>query len=217
MAKSIASKLHAELRGCQQKHGQFQGMELLIPDLNGVLKGKRIRQDDFAKVIEDGFFFCGGATLLTVLGETVTGIPFGEGDGDPDVFAELVPGSIAPIPWSKRSMGQALFRLYEQPGVPMFSDPRNVLERAMQPLKKMGLKMVMATELEFYLLDAKTDRPTVALPHVPGVGRLQPGAQVYHPDDLWEIEEFLNDVYDYCDAQNIPADSAISEYSQGQF
>jgi glutamine synthetase len=114
-------------------------------------------------------------------------------------------------------MGQALFRLYEEAGVPMFSDPRAVLERAMQPLEKMGLKMVMATELEFYLLDAKTDKPTVAGPHVPGVGRLQPGAQVYHPDDLWEIEPFLNDVYDYCEAQNIPAESAIAEYSQGQF
>ncbi len=217
MAKSTESKLRTELRSCQQKHGQFEAMELLIPDLNGILKGKRIRSDDFPKVIKNGFFFCGGATLLTALGETVAGIPFGEVDGDPDVLAELVPGSIARVPWSERPMGQALFRLYETAGVPMFSDPRAVLERAMQPLRKMGLKMVMATELEFYLLDAKTDRPTVALPHVPGVGRLQPGAQVYHPDDLWEIEHFLNDVYDYCDAQNIPADSAISEYSQGQF
>ena len=217
MARTIMSELRAELRKRQKKHGQFEAMELLVPDLNGILKGKRIRRDDFDKVIGDGFFFCGGATLLTALGETVPGIPFGEGDGDPDVIAELVPGSIAPIPWSERPMGQALFRLYEKPGVPMFADPRAVLERAMQPLQKMGLKMVMATELEFYLLDAKTDRPTVALPHVPGVGRLQPGAQVYHPDDLWEIEHFLNDVYDYCSVQGIPADSAISEYSQGQF
>ena len=81
----------------------------------------------------------------------------------------------------------------------------------------MGLTPVMATELEFYLLDAGKSAPTVAGPRVPGVGRLQPGAQVYHPDDLWEIEHFLNDVYDFCDAQNIPADSAIAEYSQGQF
>ena len=114
-------------------------------------------------------------------------------------------------------MGQALFRLYRERGEPLFSDPRHVLERAMRPLEKMGLTMVMATELEFYLLDAKTDRPTVAGPNVPGVSRLQPGAQVYHPDDLWEIEHFLNDVYAYCDAQKIPAESVISEYSQGQF
>ena len=213
----MARSTSAELRAAQKKHGEFGGMELLVPDLNGILKGKRIRGDDSAKVTKDGFWFCAGTTLLTALGETVPGIPYGEEDGDPDVFAEIVPGSIAPVPWSQRPMGQAMFRLYEDDGVPLFSDPRHVLERAMQPLRKMGLKLVMATELEFYLLDANKDRPTVAGPRVPGVGRLQPGAQVYHPDDLWEIEHFLNDLYDFCDAQNIPAESATAEYSQGQF
>ena len=213
----MAQSTFTELRAVQRKHGQFEAMELLLPDLNAILKGKRIRQDDFAKICKDGFWFCAGTTMLTVLGETVSGIPFGEDDGDPDVQAEVVPGSIAPIPWSERPMGQALFRLYEEDRKPLFSDARHVLERAMQPLRKMGLTMVMATELEFYLLDANKDQPTVAGPTVPGLGRLQPGAQVYNPDDLWEIEHFLNDVYDYCDAQNIPADSAISEYSQGQF
>lgn len=217
MKKAAANQLLGELRSQQRKHGKFEAMELLLPDLNAILKGKRIRAEDFGKICKDGFWFCGGTTLLTALGETVAGIPFGEEDGDPDVHAELVPGSIAPVPWSQRPMGQALFRLYEEGGVPMFADPRAVLERAMRPLGKMGLTMVMATELEFYLLNAKTDRPTVAGPHVPGVGRLQPGAQVYHPDDLWEIEHFLNDVYDYCEAQNIPAESAIAEYSPGQF
>ena len=28
---------------------------------------------------------------------------------------------------------------------------------------------------------------------------------------------FLNDVYDFCEAQNIPADTVISEYAPGQF
>ncbi len=217
MKKSTVNQLLAELRGSQKKYGRFEAMELLIPDLNAILKGKRIRAEDIEKTCRDGFWFCGGTTLLTALGETVAGIPFGQDDGDPDVFAELVPGSIAPVPWSERAMGQALFRLYQEDGVPMFSDPRHVLERAMQPLRKMGLTMVMATELEFYLLDAKSSRPKVAGPVIPGVGRLQPGAQVYHPDDLWEIEEFLNDVYDYCKAQDIPAESVIAEYSQGQF
>ena len=217
MQKTAGKQLLGELRSSQRKHGKYQALELLVPDLNAILKGKRIRAEDAEKVCKDGFWFCGGATLLTALGETVAGIPFGEDDGDPDVHAELVPGSIAPVPWSERPMGQALFRLYDDDGAPMFADPRAVLERAMLPLKKMGLTMVMATELEFYLLDAKSDRPRPAVPHVPGIGRLQPGAQVYHPDDLWEIEPFLNDVYDYCEAQNIPAESAIAEYSQGQF
>ncbi len=73
----------------------------------------------------------------------------------------------------------------------------------------------MATELEFYLLDANADRPTPSTARVPGTKRPQPGAQVYHPDDLWDVEPFMDDVYDYCEAQGIPADAAISEYAPG--
>jgi glutamine synthetase len=75
----------------------------------------------------------------------------------------------------------------------------------------------MATELEFYLLDAKTDRPTKRVSRVPGIGRPQPGPQVYHPDDLWDIENFLNNLNDACVEQNIPVGTAVSEFAPGQF
>ena len=141
----MARSTSAELRAAQKKHGQFEGLELLVPDLSGILKGKRIRGDDCAKVMKDGFWFCAGTTLLTALGETVSGIPYGEDDGDPDVLAEIVPGSIAPVPWSQRPMGQAMFRLYEDDGVPLFSDPRHILERAMQPLRSISSTTSMAS------------------------------------------------------------------------
>jgi glutamine synthetase len=92
-----------------------------------------------------------------------------------------------------------------------------VLERALAPLRKMGLTAVMATELEFYLLDAKAKKPRPKAPPVPGIGRPQPGPQVYHPDDLWQVEQFLDEIYDFCDAQGIPADTATSEFGPAQF
>lgn len=217
MAQRKSNSLRTELKHLLSNFPDTGTMELLIPDMHGVLKGKRIQARDFEKVCDEGFWFCGGTVLLTALGETVSGIPYGAEDGDPDVLTELVPGSIAPIPWAERPMAQALFRMTTEDGEPFFADPRAVLERALEPLRKMPLQIVMATELEFYLLDANSDAPAAATPRIPGIGRLQPGAQAYHPDDLWEIEQFINDVYAFCEAQNIPADSAISEYSQGQF
>lgn len=217
MASKNNRSLKAELNKLLKRQPNSTSMELLIPDMQGILKGKRIRKTDFDKVCKDGFYFCAGALMLTALGETVAGIPYSESDGDPDVSAKLVPGSIAPMPWVKKNTAQALFRLYDDDGTPFFADPRTILENALSPLTKMGVRIVMATELEFFLLDAKSESPTPRAPLVPGVGRPQPGPQVYHPDDLWEIEPFINDVYDYCQAQNVPADSAISEYAQGQF
>ena len=209
--------LITEINAVQRKYGKFDSLELLIPDLNGILKGKRVRPNDFEKSCRGGFVFCAGATLLTTLGEVVEGVPYGANDGDPDLPAELVPGSFVPVPWARKPLGQALFRIIAEDGTPFFADPRTVLENALRPLQKMGLKPVVATELEFYLLDANADEVKVGAPTIPGTNRTQPGTQVYHPDDLFEVEEFLDDVYEWCEAQNVPAEAAISEYSPGQF
>lgn len=215
MAKKSNPQLN-ELRRLLRKYPDTEFMEVLVPDALGILKGKRVRAKDFEKTCTEPFWFCGGAVLLNVLGEVVEGLP-GYDDGDPDAQCAVVAGSLAPVPWSKRPMAQALFRMYENDGTPFFADPRAVLERSIAPLRKMGLKMVMATELEFYLLDAKSERPKARAPRIPGTGRRQPGVQVYHPDDLNEVQPFLDDVYDFCDAQKIPADTVISEYAAGQF
>ena len=217
MAKKNNNTLTAELRRFLRKYPKTGSMELLIPDMLGILKSKRCRKTDFDKVCKDGFFFCGGAVMLTALGETVPGQAYTEADGDPDTPTQLVAGSIAPVPWANRPMAQALFRFKNEDGSNFFADPRTVLESALAPFRKKGLNIVMATELEFYLLDGNADRPSPSAPLVPGTNRPQPGAQVYHPDDLWEVEPFLDDVYDFCEAQGIPADTAISEYAQGQF
>ncbi len=212
-----AEPMAVELRSFIKRYPGTDAMELLIADLSGVLRGKRIRGSEFAKVFRDGFCLPGGTVLLNTLGDTVSGMAWSGDDGDPDALAKVVEGSLAPVPWARKPTAQALYRLYLRSGEPFFADPRAVLERAMQPLQKMTLKIVMAVELEFYLLDAKTDRPTPRTSLVPGIGRPQPGPQVYHPDDLWDIENFLNDLNDVCAAQNIPAGTTTSEFAAGQF
>lgn len=207
----------ADLRAYMQHRPDTDVMELLVADLAGVLRGKRIRRDEFEQVFRDGFCLPGGAVLLDTLGEVVPGISYTAEDGDPDIFTAIVPRSLAPVPWAKRPTAQALFRFYTREGERFFADPRFVLERAAEPLREMRLGIVMAAELEFYLLDGKSDRPTAKVSRVPGIGRPQVGPQVYHPDDLWDIENFLNDVNDACAAQNIPIGTTTSEFAPAQF
>jgi glutamine synthetase len=214
MAKT--NPLRTELSRLLRKHPETAMMDLLVPDFSGILRGKRIRRSSFEKTCDEEFGFCAGTVMLGALGDVIPGM-VGDGDGDPDTPCRLVPGSLATVPWANRPSAQALFRLYDDDGNPYFGDPRTVLERSIAPLHKMGLRIVMATELEFYLLEAKSDKPTQRAPRVPGLGRPQPGPQVYSPGDLEEIGQFLDDLYDYCDAQGIPADTATSEYGPGQF
>jgi glutamine synthetase len=217
MARQKTDPLQAELKRFLSKYPDTDVMELLIADLQGMLRGKRIRSDEFSKIFSDGFYLPGGAVLIDSTGNVVSGIPWSAEDGDPDVNARIVPGSLAPVPWAKKPSAQAMFRFFHHDGEPFFADPRHVLERAAAPLQKMGLKIVMAAELEFYLLDDKKERPTAHVARVPGTVRPQPGPQVYHPDDLWDIENFLNDLNDACEAQGIPAGTTTSEFAPGQF
>ena len=217
MATRQTSAINAELKRFLKKYPKTDVMELLIADLAGVLRCKRIRKSEFKKIINDGFSLPGGTVLIDTIGDVIEGIPWSSADGDPDTNAAVVPGSIAPVPWAKKPSAQALFRFYTRDGAPFFADPRSVLERAAEPIRKMGLKVVMATELEFYLLHADTEQPTQRASLVPGVGRPQPGPQVYSPDDLWDIEGFLNDLNDVCEAQSIPAGTTTSEFAPGQF
>lgn len=217
MSESRSSALTRELRAFLRRHPKTTAADLLIPDINGILRCKRIQKREFQKAFADGFAMPGGTVLLDTLGDCVPGITFTAEDGDPDVFAAIVPGTLAVVPWTRKQTAQALFRFYMDDGTPFFADPRAVVERAAAPLRRMGLNAVMAIEFEFYLLDAAADKPTASVPRVPGTSRPQPGPQVYHPDDLDDVEEFLDELHDVCTAQGIPAGTTTSEFAPGQF
>lgn len=217
MSTSRSRAPQSELRAFLKRHDDIQSAELLIPDIAGVLRCKRIQKREFDKTFSDGFVMPGGTVFLDTLGDCVPGIPYTAEDGDPDVHARIVPGSLMPVPWARRPTAQAMFRFFNDDGTPFYGDPRAVLERAAEPLQRMGLTIVMAIEFEFYLLDADAETPTASIPRVPGTSRPQPGPQVYHPDDLHEVEEFLDELHDVCTAQGIPAGTTTSEFAPGQF
>ena len=68
MAQRKTNPLRAELRKLLRTYPDTATMELLIPDVSGVLKGKRIEARDFEKCCDDGFIFCAGVIMMTVLG-----------------------------------------------------------------------------------------------------------------------------------------------------
>lgn len=206
-----------ELRRFLKKHPDTSLVELLIADVNGILRGKQVRPDDFEKCFRDGFAMPGGTVLLDSQGDIVEGIGWSNEDGDPDLAARVVPGRLAPIPWAKRPAAQTLFRFRHKDGEAFAGDPRSVLERTIKAISRRCPRIVMAAELEFYLLDARADRPGPRAARIPGIGRPQPGPQVYTPEELWEIEDFLNELHDVCQAQNIPAGTTTSEFAPGQF
>ena len=102
MAKKTNS-LRSELRRLLKSYPDTAFMEILVPDALGVLIGKRIRAKDFEKYCDDPFPFCGGAVLLTVLGEVDEGLPgYDATVGFPRESRTSLPRTpaiVAPPPW----------------------------------------------------------------------------------------------------------------------
>ena len=209
--------LSSELESFLLKYPETRFMDVFAPDLNGILRGKRIQAEEFSKIFGNGSNFVASTPLLNAMGDVPANITYGNDDGDPDLKSTAVPGSLAPVPWASRPTAQCLLELSELDGTPWFLDPRNVLRNALRPLNEMGLKPVIATELEFYLVEHDGDSFKPRLPKIPGSQLPQGGHQYGSFDDLESVDSFLTDLDSFCNSQNIPAGTALSEFSAGQF
>ncbi len=206
----------SELETFLKKYPQTQQLDLLQPDMLGILRGKRVVRDELAKPFGKGVNFCGATVLLDSKGQTFDRINDGSRDGDPDAISFAVPGSLAPVPWAHVPTGQMLLNMTMN-GEPYFADPRNVLRHAAKPLQDLGLTAVAATELEFYLLEGDADEPTRKVGRLPGTRRPQDGPQYGNMEDVEDADPFLAELYSVCAAQNIPVGATLKEFAPGQF
>ncbi len=215
---SKTRNLPDELREFLERHPDTQLLELLQPDMLGILRGKRVVRDEFAKPFGKGLNFCGATVLLDSKGQTFERIDNGGRDGDPDAISTAVPGSLTVVPWAEVPTAQVLVVMANADGGPFFADPRQVLRNAARPLQELGLTAVAATELEFYLLDsADGNRPAPRVGLIPGTRRSQDGPQYGSMQDVEDVDPFLAELYSVCAAQNIPAGATLKEFSPGQF
>lgn len=192
-------------------------LELLLPDLNGILRGKRVAVSEARSVCHKGVYLPGGTTLLAALGQTLPGMHYGAEDGDPDVNCRVLPHTLAPIGWSNEPTLQSLLELKELDGTPYFADSRYVLDRVVAKLRAQGLQVVIAPELEFYLLDAEASSAAPRPVFIPGTELQAEGLQFAIVEDLYEIDGFLSDVMRECEVQAVPASTAVAEFSPSQY
>src|ERR1044071_6291485 len=92
-------QMPGELRTFLERYPETQSLELLQPDMLGILRGKRVIRDEFAKPFKNGVNFCGATVLLDSKGQTFERVNEGSRDGDPDAISTAVAGSLVPVPW----------------------------------------------------------------------------------------------------------------------
>ncbi|MBL6933020.1 MAG: glutamine synthetase [Rhodospirillales bacterium] len=193
-------------------------IDCIIPDLCGVIRGKRIARDGLEKIYKSGFQIPASSVLLDVRGDTDDPNGRGVSDGDPDITARPVAGTLVTVPWFEKPMAQLLVSFYEEDGSPHYFDPRHVLQRVLDRFSAMGLRPVVALEQEFYLLDPEGGLEGKPKPPIlPATGRRASGTQVLSISDLEGFGLFLDQVTQSCKIQKIPVGPVTSEYATGQY
>lgn len=209
----------SELEAFLRDYPEVRSIDLLIPDVNGVLRGKRVDRSALPKAYKDGIQLPGSLFGADITGDTVeeTGLGFKIGDSDQVCFP--IPGTLEFTPWHTRPMGQLMMSMYTLDGAPYFADPRHVLDRVLERFKAdLGLTPVVAVEMEFYLIDKlRGPRGAPQPPISPVTGEREHKTQVYGISELDDYTAFLEDVAAACDEQGIPADTAVAEYAPGQY
>lgn len=193
-------------------------IDLLLHDLNGVDRGKRMDLASAPAAFSSGVLLPGSMFAIDVAGGTVqeTGLGFDEGDADRP--CRPIAGSLVDVPWLDHGVGQAQLTMHEPDGRPFYGDPRHLLAHVTQQLAARGLTPVVAIELEFYLIDR--ERTATGMPQpppAPFTGRREYRTQINSMVDLDEYSAVLADIDAACHAQRVPSSTALAEYGPGQF
>jgi len=207
-----------ELAAFLAAHPGLRFIDLLLHDLNGVDRGKRIDVGNAPGTFANGLLLPGSMFAIDVPGETVQETGFGFDEGDADRPCLPVSGTLVQVPWLDHGVAQAQISMHERDGRPFAGDPRHALVRMLQRFEPLGLTPVVAIELEFYFVDRQlTHEGLPQPPRAPLTGRREYRTQINSMLDLDEYSAVLAAIDSACHAQQVPSTMALAEYGAGQF
>ena len=88
------STLHPADAKVLAEHGDAELIDLILPDMNGLLRGKRITRDALEKVYQNGVCLPMSLIATDITGNTVEETGLGYDIGDEDRVCRPVPGSL---------------------------------------------------------------------------------------------------------------------------
>ena len=188
-------------------------VECLVPDMTGNARGKFMPAEKFRN--EDP------RLPESILLQSVTGEFCDEHDdlvspSDRDMMLKPDPDTARLVPWAKESTAQIIHDCYTSEGELHPMSSRNVLRRVLKLYEDMGLKPIVAPEMEFYLIQ-RSENPDAELQAPIGrSGRRESARQSYSIDAINEFEPIIDTMYEYCEAQKLDVDTLIHETGAAQ-
>jgi len=195
------------------RENRITEVECLVPDMTGNARGKFIPADKFVK--EDS------RLPESILVQTVTG-DYTEtheelvGPTDGDMMLEPDPGTMRLVPWAVDPTAQIIHDCYTREGELHPLATRSLLKRVLKLYEDQGWRPVVAPEVEYYLIQKNPDPDLELVPPIGRSGRREAGRQSYSIDAVNEFEPIVEEMYDFCEAQELDVDTLIHESGLAQ-
>ncbi|WP_224824792.1 glutamine synthetase family protein [Cognatishimia sp. MH4019] len=196
---------------CAQ-YGPPDRIEMMMCDLNAVLRGKWLPGEDISKLQNGDVRLPLSAYAANIGGHEVDETGLGSIANDPDGVVIAVPESMSAVPWASDKVLQVLVDLKDENDQICLLSSRNMLRKMLDRFEGLNLSPVVATELEFHIIQTRETSSEAPKPL-----ELSPDAQCYDLDAMADQQAILNEIMDTCAVQGIAADTLIAEYGPGQF
>lgn len=190
-------------------------VECIVPDMNGIMRGKIVPREDFIRIIDAGV-----RLPEFVFFQAVTGDSADESkvvnplDRDVRCVPDLT--TLRLVPWYDEPTAQVICDCYFADDRMVDFAPRSVLRRVVELYAEKGLRPVVAPELEFYLTANNLD-PDLPIEVPVGLsGRRESGRQAYGIEHANEFDHVVNLMYDYCEASRIEIATMAHEAGPAQ-
>lgn len=205
-----------EARAFLDANPDVEAIELSITDPGGIARGKLIAREELLSLFTDGRCVAGSILGLDVTGEDVEATGLVWSVGDADRLCRPIPGTLVRAPWMSRPGAQVLMTMYETDGQPCFADPRHALARSVERLQRLGLRPVMAAEIEFYLVAKDAQGRLVPAPGLLSQ-RSPQRLDSYGLGKLHDMAPLFDEIYAAARTQGLPLRTLMSEYAPGQY
>jgi glutamine synthetase len=207
-----------DARDFLEANPDIEVLEAFVIDVNGVPRGKWIPRERAVEVLVKGMAMPRSVYALDIWGRDVNAAGLAEGTGDPDGICSAVPGTLARVGWLKRPTAQVMLSMLDAAGEPFYADPRQVLKTVLARFELKKLRPVVATELEFYLIDPVRSALDPVRPPNTREGRWHTGqTQVLSIAELQDFEHVFSEIAAVCRDQFVPADTTLRENGPGQY
>ena len=180
-----------QLNAFLEEYPDIELFEVILPDLNGKLRGKWLPRAKIETAFAGGLKLPLTTLAFDVWGRDVESWVFD--NGDVDGICEADARTLARVPWLERPTGQVLLSLHDVSGAPCEYDPRSIVKKLMARFQKLGLPLLVGISRKS-MLGAITDRAVedrMAASVAAALIAVERGARIVRVHDVAETVDAL--------------------------